>query len=298
MSAIITTFNRAGYLRAAIQSVLAQSFEELELLVLDNSSADDTHAVVTRFPDPRLRLIVHPRLGISAARNLGLREARGEFVAFLDDDDEWLQAKLDHQLRVFERGPATLALVYGGFVRITPEGRESGAHRPVLRGRVFDDLLRQRDAFTGSASNPLMRTSAVRELGGFNEDLATSEDWELYLRLAEHFEVDFVPEIVVRIRTHRGVRLGDRIDEARRVEELVLARYGQRMRRGLRGFYLRKIGGKLCRTGAMRQGRARILEAIGLAPLHPLAYVQYGISLLGGRAYERIHRRCRRWVSG
>jgi len=297
VSAIITSFNRADYLRGAIQSVLAQSFEDYELLVLDNSSADETRAVVADFVDPRIRLIVHPRQPVAAARNLGLREARGEFVAFLDDDDEWLRPKLERQLRVFERGPAALGLVYGGFVRVTSEGRESGTHRPVLRGRVFDGLLRQGDAFTGSASNPLMRTSAVREVGGFNEDLVTSEDWELYLRLAERFEVDFVPEIVVRIRTHQGARLGDRIDEARRVEELVLARYGHHMGRGLRGFYLRKIGGKLCRTGALRQGRARILEAIGLSPLHPLGYVQYGISLLGERAYDRIHRRCRHWFS-
>jgi glycosyltransferase involved in cell wall biosynthesis len=102
VSAIITSFNRADYLRGAIQSVLAQSFEDYELLVLDNSSTDETRAVVADFLDPRIRLIVHPRQPIAAARNLGLREARGEFVAFLDDDDEWLPLKLERQLATAE----------------------------------------------------------------------------------------------------------------------------------------------------------------------------------------------------
>jgi O-antigen biosynthesis protein len=289
VSAIITTFNRERFLGAAMESVLFQTHRDLELLVLDNSSSDGTAAIVARRTDPRIRYVRHRPLTIAAARNLGLREARGEFVAFLDDDDEWLPPKLERQVAVLRRGSQSLGLVYGGFTWIDERGVAARTHLPTLRGRILTDLLWQRDAFTGSASNPMMRAAALAALGGFNEALVTSEDWELYLRLAERFEVEYVPEVLVRIRTHRGVRLGDRIDEARKVEEVVLSRYGPRMNARLRSLYLRKIGGKLCRTGAVREGRARIREAIATDPLNPLAYAQYGLSFLGSSAYGRVH---------
>jgi glycosyltransferase involved in cell wall biosynthesis len=288
-SAIITTFNRERFLGVAIESVLSQTFRDFELLVLDNSSSDGTAAVVRRRTGPQIRYIRHAPLSIAAARNLGVREARGEFVAFLDDDDEWLPRKLEQQVAAFRHGPESLGLVYGGFTRIDERGAEVGTHHPALRGKILTELLWQRDAFTGSASNPMMRSASLATLGGFNETLVTSEDWELYLRLAERFEVEYVPEVLVRIRAHRGRRLGDRIDEARRLEELVLSRYGPQMNARLRGLYLRKIGGKLCRTGAVREGRGRIREAISADPLNPVAYAQYGLSFLGTRAYARVH---------
>lgn len=289
VSAIITTFNRARLLPSAVRSALSQTFRDFEIIVLDNSSTDETPAVVRGFADGRIRYVVHAPCGIAEARNRGLREARGEFIAFLDDDDEWLPLKLARQVEAFQRGPESLGLVYGGFVRIDDEGTEYACHEPVLRGKILHALLWQRDPFTGSASNPMMRASALRALGGFDGALTTSEDWELYLRLAERFEVGCVPETVVRIRTHRAPRLGDRIDEARKVEELVLDRYGAAMEPRLRSLFHQKIGGKLCRTGALREGRARILEAIKVDPLNPLAYAQYAMSLLGRGAYERVH---------
>ena len=298
VSAIITTFNRERFLGAAIESVLSQTYRDFELLVLDNSSSDGTAALVGRWRDPRIRYVRHAPLRIAAARNLGVREARGEFVAFLDDDDEWLPRKLERQVGVFRAAPAGVGLVYAGFTQIDERGVAFGTHRPALRGRVLTALLGQRDAFTGSASNPMMRATALQALGGFNEALTTSEDWELYLRLAERFEVEYVPEVLVYIRTHRESRLGDRIDDARNVEEIVLGRYGSRMSARLRSLYLRKIGGKLCRTGALREGRARIRQAISIDPLNPLAYAQYGLSFLGRRTYGRVHSVYRRLRPG
>ena len=298
ISAIITTFNRERFLEAAIRSVASQTCRDVELLVLDNSSSDGTEALVERLREPRLRYVRHPPLTIAAARNLGLGMAQGEFVAFLDDDDEWLPTKLERAIAAFRGARADVALVYSGFTWVDERGVAMGTHRPRLRGRVLTALLQQRDPFTGSASNPMIRAAALRALGGFNEALATSEDWELYLRLAERYEVEFVPEALVRIRAHRHARLGDRIDDARKVEELVLARYGPRMNAPLRSLYLRKIGGKLCRTGALREGRSRIGQAIRLDPLNPLGYAQYGLSFLGREAYGRVHTVYRRLRSG
>ncbi|WP_447974988.1 glycosyltransferase family 2 protein [Nitrospira sp. Kam-Ns4a] len=295
VSAIITTFNRKRFLGPAISSVLAQTFRDFELLILDNSSTDGTEELVSSFADSRIRYIRHPPLTIGQQRNLGVREARGEYIGFLDDDDEWLPAKLERQLEVFRTGPSDLALVYGGFVRIDSEGREFAVHRPVLRGRILLDLLRQRDAFTGSASNPLMRVSALRALGGYNDELCTSEDWELYLRLAERHSMDFTEENVVRIRSHRGPRLGDRVGEALKAEAIVFNRYQSTMDARLRSFYLQKMGGKQCRLGFLQEGRRAIIQAIRENPVNVVAYAQYAMSWLGPNIYQAMHRAYKRF---
>lgn len=296
VTAIITTFNRAHFLRASIRSVLSQTYRDLELLVLDNSSSDDTTRVVESFSDPRLHYIRHAPLNISRSRSLGLNKANGEFVAFLDDDDEWLPPKIQRQVGAFDAGDSSLGLVYGGFVRIDSEGTEFETHLPILRGKILSDLLWQKDAFTGSASNPMMKLSGVMEIGGFDEKLMTSEDWEMYLRLSEKYQIDYVPDVVVRIRSHRGPRLGDRVGDAMKVEEMVLYRYAVTMSPELRSYYLQKIGGKLCRIGSPREGRQRLRDALWENPSNWIAGVQYLLSLTGMKNYQRIHRLYKRFV--
>lgn len=290
VTAIITTFNRRPFLTKAVQSVLNQTFFDFELLILDNSSSDGTEDAIKGFPDSRVRYIRHPPLTIAQQRNLGLKEAKGAFIAFLDDDDEWLPIKLEKQLGAFKKGSVDIGLVYGGFTRINSDGKEYETHHPKLKGNVLTELLWQADAFTGSASNPMMRAAVLQALGGYNDSISASEDWELYLRLAERYQVDYVPDIVVKIRSHRGPRLGDRISEALMVEEMVLDRYRPIMDSRLKSFYLQKIGGKLCRVGSLDEGRRRIREAIKMNPLNVLAYLQHSFSFLGSGLYSRIHR--------
>jgi O-antigen biosynthesis protein len=289
VTCVITTFNRERYLPAAIQSVLAQTATDFELLVLDNASTDGTERLVASFGDPRIRYLKHPPCTIGRQRNLGVRQARADFIAFLDDDDEWLPTKLERQLAAFRAADPDVALVYGGFVRVDADGLEFEVHPPVLRGHVLSDLLWHADAFTGSASNPMLRLSAVRALGGYKDALATSEDWELYVRLAERHRVESVPDVVVRIRSHRGPRLGDRVDEALRAEEIVLVEHQAAMDSRLRSFYLQTIGGKLTRLGHGGAGRIKIKEAIRLDPTNVRAYVQYALSLCGSRVYRQAH---------
>ncbi len=292
VSAIITTFNRADFLKKAVVSVLNQAYKDFELIVLDNSSADNTEDIVRTFQDERIRYIQHRPLGISPARNLGVKESRGEFIAFLDDDDEWLPNKLESELLVFEKGDPKLALVYGGFIWVDAPGKEVKTHYPVLRGFILKDLLRQKDAFTGSASNPLLQKSVVETLGGYDERVKTGEDLELYLRLAEKYEVDFTPEVVVRIRQHAGARLGDKLLDAAELERMVLERYKKIFdaEPKLKSFYFQKIGGKLCRLGRQTEGREYIRSAIRIWPLNILAYAQFILSFLSKKTYLIFHR--------
>jgi len=291
ISAIITTLNRAEFFRRAIESVLNQTYSDFELLILDNSSIDNTEEIAKSFRDKRVRYIKHQPLSISQARNLGLKKARGEFIGFLDDDDEWLPNKLEAQLQVFENKNQNCGLVYGGFVRVDDFGRELGFHRPRLKGNVFINLLSQKDPFTGSASNPILRKSVFRVIGEYNEKVLVGEDFELYLRLAEKFEVDFTPEIVFKIRSHSGPRLGDKIKEAADLEILILRNYKDFFEKNskLKSQFLQKIGGKFCRLGRLKEGRFYIKEAIKTYPLNLIAYFQYGISFCGILFYQKTH---------
>ncbi len=291
VSAIITTFNRKGFAEKAIRSVLAQTFKDFELVVLDNSSTDGTDAMVKSFSDPRIQYIRHPQLGISQARNLGVKTAAGEFVGFLDDDDEWLPKKLELQAGLFERSPASVALVYGGFNRVK-DGKIFETFTPRLRGKVLEGYFCESDPLTGSASNPLIRKSAFAVSGLYNETVKTSEDWEFYLRLARDFEFDFVPEPVVSIRHHTGARLGDRLEDAAHTELVACEEFKDFLATHpvCHSYYLQKIGGKYCRVGRAEQGRKYLKEALTITPSNFIARFQYMLSFFGPGVYQWFHR--------
>lgn len=292
ISVIITTFNRSQMLKKALESVLNQTYPDFELLILDNSSSDGTEEVVKSFKDSRIRYIKHNPLNISQARNLGIKESKGEFVAFLDDDDEWLPKKLEKQIKIFNQGNENLGLVYGGFIRINERGDEWDQHNPVLRGNIFEPYLCRVDIITGSTSNPLIKKSVFDIVGNYNENLKTSEDWEFYIRLAKEFNFDFVSGPVVKIRTHPKYRLGDRTKDALEAELLVYNNYKDIFKKypKVKSFYLQAIGGKFCRIGGQKQGRRYIKQAIIINPLNFTAYFQYLFSFLGQSIYQKIHK--------
>jgi len=290
-SAIITTFNRKNLLEKAARSVLRQTYRDFELIILDNSSTDGTEALVKNLADSRIVYVKHQSLGISAARNLGVTTARGEFVGFLDDDDEWLPKKLSLQVSLFERSSPKVGLVYGGFLRIRPTGEVYDSFTPNLRGSVLVGYLCGRNPLTGSASNPLMRREAVLAVGGYNNKLKTSEDWEFYLRLARQYDFDFVKEPVVKIRAHSGPRLGDRLEDAAETELVVLEEFADVFKDHPRcqSIYFQIAGGKYCRLGKSSMGRKYLRQAIARDTSNLAAYAQYAISFFGKGFYSFVH---------
>jgi glycosyltransferase involved in cell wall biosynthesis len=292
VTSIITTFNRALFLKKAIESVLTQTFENFELLIFDNSSTDNTEEIVKGFSDKRITYIKHKPIGISAARNLGVKEAKGEFVAFLDDDDEWLPNKLQDQINIFNKDKSSVALVYGGFIWINEKNKIIGKHLPAIKGYILKELLSQKDYFTGSASNPMIRKSVFKDIGYYDERVLTGEDWELYLRLAQKFKIDFTNKFVVKISQHSGSRLGGKLLEAAELELLVLKKYSDIFEndKKLKSLYLQKIGGKFCRINQPKKGRIYLKKAIKIYPLNFLTYGQFFLSFFSDSFYRTIHK--------
>ena len=209
VSVIVPTRNRAELLPRAIRSVLAQTYPDFELVIVDDGSSDNTPAVVAGFADHRIRSLRHRRnFGQSKALNTGIESARGQYVAFLDDDDEWLPHKLADQVAVFDAAPAQVGLVSGWIDVIDDGGRCVRKGRWRLRGDVFEHMLALRVPTLPSLW--LVRTSVARAIGGFDEDIHFAKDVEFCTRLCEHgWHVDFAPSVVALKYEHSMGQLTD-----------------------------------------------------------------------------------------
>lgn len=198
VSVIMPAWNAAGTIVEAIESVLQQSFSDLELIVVDDGSTDDTADQVRSMHDPRLALLSIPHSGVGAARNRGVAAACGDYISFLDADDIWLPDKLEVQVELLEAQPAAGA-VYGFVDKIDADGT---ARRPIFRqvaeGWILETLLVWN--LIANGSNLLVRRHAFEQVGGFDESLEAAEDWDLSIRLARVCEFVCVPRTLVLYR--------------------------------------------------------------------------------------------------
>jgi len=200
ISVVIPNYNYGRYLPQAIDSALAQSYPHLEVIVVDDGSTDDSAAVQRQYGE-RVRWLQQRHQGVSAARNWGIQESRGEVVAFLDADDIWHPAKLERQAALL-RNPA-VGLVYCGVQYITAAGQPLATNVAGQRGRVLQELaLLRAPGVPVNGSTLLVRQACLQRTGGFDVALSTSADWDLCRRIACHYEIELVREPLVLYRLH------------------------------------------------------------------------------------------------
>lgn len=203
VSVVIPNYNYARYLPEAIESVLAQTHKNVEVIVVDDGSTDDSKAVLASFGD-RIRTIFQQNQGVSAARNRGVAESNGDFLAFLDADDAFLPSKLEKQLELF-RADEEIGLVHVGMVNVDPNGIEGAKHLEGMQGHVSDDLLLfERPVLIGVGSTSLVPRPIFDEVGGFDPMMTTAADWDFGYRVSVKYRVGFVPEILLRYRIHNS----------------------------------------------------------------------------------------------
>ncbi len=200
ISVIIPSFNRGYILTEAIDSVLAQTYQNFEIIVVDDGSTDNTREILTPYKD-RIRYFYQENQGVAAARNKGIEEAKGEFIAFLDSDDLWLPEKLEKQKELFDNCPE-LGLVYTRFWRIYASPKKDKLEpkdKYLKKGYIYPHVLFTYLIWAGSV---MSRKSCFSKVGKFNTALPLVQDRDMWLRIAREFKISFVndPLVINRIQ--------------------------------------------------------------------------------------------------
>ena len=190
VSIVITTFNRVNFLKKSSTSVLSQTYKNIELIIIDDCSTDNTQAFCESIKDIRVIYLRHKtNKGVHESRNDGIRKASGQYIAFLDDDDEWLPQKIEKQLQIFKKGSEELGLVYSGYYNAI-DGKIVSKITPKMKGDIRIHILQQNLLATLTV---LIRRVCFDKVGFF-EYMPAVEDWDMRIRISEFFHYDFVSE--------------------------------------------------------------------------------------------------------
>lgn len=272
VSVIIPTFNRAAYLDAALQSVLDQTFDDFEIIVIDDGSTDATRDVVARYRG-RIRYLFLRRRGLAGAtRNRGIRAARGAYIAFLDSDDLWTPTKLARQVAYAAAHPELGLITCDAWSFLDETGQDLYRCYHVVPpgwGWVGPELLQQ--IFLLQTSSVLIKRTVLEDVGLFEEAqaLRVGEDWDLWLRIAARYQIGIVMEPLARIRLHGG-NISRQIDPVQGLEHGLFlieracawapAVYGPFRRRAILAQYKRAIS-TLVAHGRKAEARTLFTQA-------------------------------------
>lgn len=289
VSVIIPTYNRAHMVSRAIQSVLNQTYQDFEIIVVDDCSTDNTEEVVKGFNDSRICYIRHEQnRGGSAARNTGIRIARGEYIAFLDSDDEWLPKKLERQICLFSKDP-NCGAVYTNLLHCFYNDRSTKAiQRRQPEGHILKDLLMSN--VVASTSSVMVKQQCFDKAGLFDEGLPSCQDWDMWIRIAKHYTFRNIPEPLVRYLWHQE-QISTNFEAVWRGHMAIMKKYQVDI--CALGSYIKalhhfRIGNYLCHAGEMRLGRQYLFRAVIQCPWR-IKYSIYALaSLFGASGFQRL----------
>lgn len=201
VSVIIPNHNYARYLGGAVDSALAQTYPDIEVIVVDDGSSDESKDVLINYGNG-ITTILQKNSGVAASRNNGVAASDGEFVAFLDADDEWLPEKIEKQVAMFRADPS-LGLVHVGVEEIDRDGRSRRHRLEGASGDATRELLMLGErGILGGGSGSMVPRAVFDQVGGFDTRLSTSADWDFFYQVARRHPVGFVPRALLRYRVH------------------------------------------------------------------------------------------------
>lgn len=203
VSVIVATYNMAQYVCLAIETVLQQTYSNLEVIVVNDGSTDETELVLQTYAShPQVKIIHQANQGQTVAKNIGIKNSSGVFIGFCDADDLWLPDKLEKQLACFAVNPR-VGVVYSEILEIGPDSKPLGQTCCMKHysGRVTDKLLIDNFVHFVSA---LVRRQAVEDFGGFREELRMGIDLDLWLRISTKYEIQFIDEVLAYYRVWPG----------------------------------------------------------------------------------------------
>jgi len=286
VSVIIPTRNRADFLRSAIASVLNQTYQDFELIVVDDASKDNTREVVASFADSRIKYFCHQTgRGDGGARNTGIINSSADYIAFLDDDDQWLPEKLGLQLTVLENSPAHIGGVYTGQFDVNDtDGEISKICSPNRRGDLSQYLFKDPCIVT---STVLFRRECFEKLGLFDESIPYCNDYDMWIRIAKEYHFECIEEPLVKYLIHTN-KLSTNFKLSIRGRELILEKYRQDFKhhRKAHGYGYQVLGETYCYDGNVEKGREAFLKSMKIYPFEIRCYVHFCLSLLGAKNFK------------
>ncbi len=303
VSVIIPAYNGEKFIPQSIGSVLAQTHTDWELIVVDDGSTDGTRAVVEGFckKDPRIKYFYEENSGGPARpKNLGMKHAVGEYIAYLDQDDEWLPEKLEKQIRLFERS-SNIGLVGCDAALVDNKGKVFSAYKTPEPKSIFPYLL-ERD-YIYSNSSVVIRREVVKKVGARDEKLKYAEDWDMWIRIAvAGYVFDFVHEPLLKYLVYpenTTKKLGFAV-RARETEYIYRKHEALYQKYHAESAGLFHVGVKFCLGGDQKTGRKFFRGAIKKSPSNIGAWIGFKLSFLGGlgRAIMRGALEASRWGHG
>jgi glycosyltransferase involved in cell wall biosynthesis len=306
VSVIIPTYNYGRFIDESLKSVFDQTIQDFEIIVIDDGSTDDTAQRIAAYGE-KLRYYRQQQKGPAAARNLGIRESKGDFIAFLDADDLWYPTKLEKQLALFASNPGLgMALTdnalfdEGGIYRDYVNKKEY-----LFSGDVVANIFLRSGVVTPTV---MVKKAAFDRVGVFEEDLYIAEDDNMWIRIAVEFEVGIVDESLAQIRDHRfrTMRVSDKLEESVAGNiKLLTTKYGPKVAARIKPLASKKyyqlyfnFGYQYFTGNEYGKARKRFIKAVATNPLKLKAYAYLLATFVPGWAREGLRRLKKRLMQG
>lgn len=283
-------YNRADVLPRAIDSVLAQTYDDFELIIVDDGSTDETEDVVRSYDDPRIEYIrFDSNRGANAARKAGVEAAEGQYVAFLDSDDKWLSEKIERQVQQFEAAPSNVGLVYTGVRFVNDSGETVAVSEATTEGNVATEMLC--DNFVGTFSAAMVDTDLIDEVGLPDSDLDSGQDWEYFTRCALAAQFGTVPEPLVVYITDQNNRISEnhvpeeKYETYQSLYQTEIASYGTLTRRKIRSCHSFGLGYSNVQMGKYGKATTYFSQSVKYYPFDIKYYIWLVLSIGGEASY-------------
>lgn len=288
VSVIILTRNRPQFLVKAINSVLNQTFTDFEIIIVDDASTDETPQVIKSFEDKRIKSIRNNiNRGAAGSRNEGLKIVKGEYVAFLDDDDEWLPQKLELQIRVLGKENRELGVVYTGYYKWDLDtGNAISSIIPQKKGKVSEDLFAQN--WIGN-STVLVKHACFQDVGEYDENLPIGEDHDMWIRIAKKYEFDYIEVPLVKYGVHNQ-QITTNYRKKILGRERLIEKYEEFYsvtRKGQSDFWV-TLGSWYCYDGNLDKGKKIFWFGIRNYPYDIRFYYNLCLALMGEGVFRKV----------
>jgi len=282
VSVIIPTHNRAEFLLSAITSVLNQTFQNFEVIIIDDASKDHTREVIANFNDTRIK-VIHNQVskGAAGARNIAIMNSNCEYTAFLDDDDEWVPEKLKMQTCLLDKSPPEVGGVCTGRFEIEKVSGRVSVYNPEMNDLSKGNFI--------TTSSILLRRECFEKCGLFDESMPTNSDYDMWIRISKDFSFKIIKNALVNYYIHENSLTLDYEKKTIGIEILFEKHddFFKKCRKEYSKQYL-DLGVAYCYKGEVQKGRKAFSKSIGMNPFEIRNYFNFILSLLGAERFKKL----------